>query len=738
LKSSEREGVEVAYQNNLPFFIEEEIYEYDSEAKKEGWRLGELHKEWNDILELKRICIKAPRDHLKTFFFSESYPARRMRFNPDDEIQIFSKTDKLAVRILDKIKKRIFKNPNLEYLGGKGADFWSKTEIRCSNGATIYAQGFWSAIRGGHPRLIIMDDVIDSQVVYSDEQNEKAKERLAGEVLPMAEPDTQIIMVGTLQREDDIYSAVDRKNWFVKSYDAILDEEKKITLFPEKWDWEKLMRRKEEISALKGEKWFLKEYRNFPVKLLGEIIKKDWLQWYDELPAGLRIYTGWDLSVGKELDKGDYTACITFGIDDKGNIFIIRVWRERIDFPTRLKKVVEFAGFDKSLKIRIESNTFQADSVKVLIDNTALPIEGVKTTENKIKKFSEILAPLFENRKVFLKRGDEMHQIFADELCSLPRGKYDDMCLIGNTKIATLFGDKEIRNIKKGEMIITPFGLRKVLEAKATGKKEIIEKIGLKGTGNHPIVDIKNKEFCPLDAFCIGDNIVSRLKLKEIILWQYQKLLFLMGKNTNSWAGKESIILVSQQQIKGGKILKDFMWQFGNFIIKKQFQRAILFTIKMGILLIITLAIWSIYQGSNILKSQKELILKKLKDIWQKLGYWLRNGIRVKRERNGIGNMQENNGVNQEKAKENVNYAEKNFGHIKIEEKKNYIVAEDVILKQTKNEIEKENLFEVYNLLIDKDRVYYANGILVGNCDALCIGLKDVMFRDYDLRTIGI
>jgi hypothetical protein len=28
---------------------------------------------------------------------------------------------------------------------------------------------------------------------------------------------------------------------------------------------------------------------------------------------------------------------------------------------------------------------------------------------------------------VFLKKGDESQQIFADELCSLPRGKYDDM-----------------------------------------------------------------------------------------------------------------------------------------------------------------------------------------------------------------------------------------------------------------------------------------------------------------------
>ncbi len=428
LRLSKREGERIVYEFDLLFFIKNEVYRYDLEAKRGNWRLGKLHQEWNDFLEFKRICIKAPRDHLKTFFFSECYPLRRVAYNPEDEIQIFSKTDRLAVRILDRIKKRVLKNPDLRYLGGRGADFWSKTEIRCSNGATIYAQGFWSAIRGGHPKLIILDDVIDSQVVYSDEQNEKAKERLASEILPMAEPDTQIIIVGTLQREDDIYSAVSSGEWINRTYDAIVDEEKKITLFPEKWDWEKLMKRKEEIMVLKGEKWFLKEYRNWPVKLLGEIIKKEWIGWYDKLPEeDLRVYSGWDLSVGKELDKGDYTACITAGIDKRGNVYVMRVFRDRIDFPTRLKKVVEFANFDKPFKIKIEANTFQADSVQVLKSNTGLPIEGVKTTENKVKKFTEELAPLFENRKVFLKRGDEMHQVFADELCSLPRGKYDDM-----------------------------------------------------------------------------------------------------------------------------------------------------------------------------------------------------------------------------------------------------------------------------------------------------------------------
>ncbi|HPZ75040.1 MAG TPA: hypothetical protein PK723_04420, partial [Candidatus Pacearchaeota archaeon] len=91
----------MVYSRDLCFFVENEVYYYDDTAKKEKWKLGKLHSEWNDIInQHQNIIIKAPRDHLKTFFFSESYPLRRLRYNSEDEIQLFSKTDKLAVRIL--------------------------------------------------------------------------------------------------------------------------------------------------------------------------------------------------------------------------------------------------------------------------------------------------------------------------------------------------------------------------------------------------------------------------------------------------------------------------------------------------------------------------------------------------------------------------------------------------------------------------------------------------------------
>lgn len=413
------------YYDDLIFFIENEIYQYDQEAIDNNFKTGKLHEEWNSLVwNSPRVRILAPRDHLKTTFFSIAYVALRLKLNPDDLVYIFSKTDAQAIKILDQVKKIIRKSPFLSELAGAGAEFWNKTEVRCSNGATAYAQGYFSAIRGAHPKLIILDDPIDMQVVYSDEQNKKSMEQFYGEILPMATPDTQIIVVGTIQRADDLYFSFDPEQWILKEYKAIVDEEKKQTLFPEKWDWESLMKRKQEISYKFGEKFFLKEYMNAPIDVLGEIIRPEWMRYWQVKPEELGIYQGWDLGVGREVDKGDYTSCVTIAFEPPRRVYVLDCYRARIGFGERLRMMVEKYKEFHPRKIGIEQNVFQYDTVQALKAETALPVFGVDTIKNKVEGFQVELAPLFESGDVYLGQGMEE---LKHELLSLPRGSNDDM-----------------------------------------------------------------------------------------------------------------------------------------------------------------------------------------------------------------------------------------------------------------------------------------------------------------------
>lgn len=429
------------YHLSLPALIEEEFYAQNERALKFDWKLGKLHEEWNEIWRTyQNIRIIAPRDHLKSFFWSEALPLRYALENPGCQIQIYRKTDPLGVQTLDRIK-RWSKIPFFRSLRA-GSELDNKTQLRFGNGSEIFVGGYWGAGRGGHPNLIILDDVIDSSVIYSDEVNQKSKERFASEILPMAEPDTRIVMIGTVQREDDLYS-IDLSNigddyefgddyerhWGSFTYDAIIDEERHLTLFPEKWSWEALMKKKAEIVAISGLQWFLKEYRNKPLVKGGAIIKPEWIKWYrrGQEPTGLSVYSGWDLATGKKVDDGDFTAKSTVGVNDLGDIYVLSMFMDRIDFGKRVREVINQGIVDKPRKITIEANTFQTDTVQTAKRNSALPIFGITTTKNKIQKFREEVAPKFENGKVWLCSDDPVQKKFAEQLLALPFGAHDDL-----------------------------------------------------------------------------------------------------------------------------------------------------------------------------------------------------------------------------------------------------------------------------------------------------------------------
>lgn len=249
------------------------------------------------------------------------------------------------------------------------------------------------------------------------------------------EGDKQIIIVGTTQRKDDLYHSLppDFKLFKWAAYRG-----DKQPLSPELYSVKDLERIEANISAKFGNRYWLKEYMNVPLEALGYIIKPDDIRLFSRLPeindpkdttkkiaVDLDIFQGWDLSVGKNIEKGDWTVCVTIGVDrslEKIRIYVLDVYRARIDFNTRMEMVNRKFHEWKPLAIGIESNAFQYDLVKVCKDR-GLPVQEIKSIKNKVESFTAELAPYFENGQVFIK---EYMNDLKLELLSLPVGEFDD------------------------------------------------------------------------------------------------------------------------------------------------------------------------------------------------------------------------------------------------------------------------------------------------------------------------
>ena len=327
---------------------------------------------------------------------------------------------------------------------------------------------------------------------------------------------------------------------------------------------------------------------------------------------------------------------------------------------------------------------------------------------------------------------------------------HDDACFAAGTLVATLWGNKPIEKLKVGDYVLTPFGAKRILACGKTGHKPTVLRFGLQVTENHKFFSLNS--FKPVME--CDENSLSLYGFKEQLLWRFRRLLLSTESNTVLW-GREGIILASRRVTKDEKVQKVFMLQFGNFITNKKFLKATAFIIKTIILLITTSVTWSVYRLSNTCRNTGKKI-GKIRNIGQKvLKYLMKygnpqlNGIKVKKDENGtlktartessslrrlFVNIVEKlsnphiltlcsaatNAVTT--TEENTSSTTQGFARnaeksLNTEKEFQLNPIENSAAARATSQTTTGNARDVYNITVDAVGCYYANGILVSNCD---------------------
>jgi len=154
--------------------------------------------------------------------------------------------------------------------------------------------------------------------------------------------------------------------------------------------------------------------------------------------------------------------------------------------------------------------------------------------------------------------------------------------------------------------------------------------------------------------------------------------------------------------------LRGFMSPFGSFIRDRQFKRAFMFITKMAIASITVLTTLSIYRLMNITGCLNSLV-RKLKTISIKLDPSLWSGISLKLENNGTSSMVLNHGRNDPGLQSNVLFV---IGSIQP----HFQAEQGFVVNAVDRDLDTKT---VYNITVEGAGVYFANGILVSNCDSL-------------------
>jgi hypothetical protein len=282
----------------------------------------------------------------------------------------------------------------------------------------------------------MVDDLLTDKIAHSDAESLSLGRWYANDVQPVLVNGGQEIITGTLYRKGDFYHKIMdldiEKGGLYRIFigDAIVDEEKQITLWPERWSFQGLQKQRLKLGYVP----FNRNYRNRIVSDADSVFPMIWFTGgLDELtgivhrgcydpklvlgmgprPPGMGrwlqyLVMGIDPAIGYS-DTAAYFALVVLGIDFNNKIVIADIVRGQFGFPAQKRLIAQKYYYWRPRHVIVESNAYQVALVQgMLEDYPDIPIVRYYTSGQRLPP--EVGIPsmdvYFEQGRVRIPRGN--------------------------------------------------------------------------------------------------------------------------------------------------------------------------------------------------------------------------------------------------------------------------------------------------------------------------------------------
>ena len=463
------------------------------------------------------------------------------------------------------------------------------------------------------------------------------------------------------------------------------------------------------------------------------------------------------------------------------NIILLNAFRERLEFPDLKRRALEQHKEWQPDSIIIEK---KASGAPLIYEMRAMgiPVQEFTPTRgnDKISRLNAV-SDLFASGKVWAPATRWAEEVI-DEVASFPAGDHDDYCFVKGTLIT--MGDmsqKPIEQVVVGDIVATPIGPCVVSAAGPTRKTHVIEittsSTTLVGTAEHPVMS--DAGWTPIDNLKCGSNIVLLSTKQESSWGSLQKAKLLWSQLCSTIENITDTQIAKTQRtvdILLGRV-RGYIEMFGSITTEKPHKGAI-YTTSMGIQLIIGLKTLVVSRSRHTMQNIKRegrhgVKLWSIYNIWHKYEKKPHSGTALRKALRGIGNMLKtpyeklrhsarpawfqpsaNNAVRCTKqrtqneactAQVNVLAKQAETGVKPHQYNSPVLSAEQNTQKnllwggnsyalrnakmrfgiESVNSVKHRDTPEVvYNLTVDTAHAYYANGVLVHNCDSVSLALR--------------
>ena len=409
-----------------------------------NWHLKAIADQLKQIErgETSRLIVNLPPRSGKSIFVSVAYVAWLLGHDPTLRVIVVSYSNELAAELHRQFRmvlesdwyQRLFPMTRLS----KDTGLEAVTTV----GGGRYATSIEGTLTGRGADLIIIDDPHKAEEAQSDKALAQVGEWFSGTLVSRLNDQRtgKIILVMQRLHPDDLAGRLLAKGgWTHLNLPALAPFSQRIPLCnggvklwsagepldPERGGLEVLENIKREIGSAK----FSAQYLQNPVPKEGNLVKLEWFRRYDREPEkqiGDHIVQSWDpaIAIG---DDSDYSVCMTF-LKKKDDYYLLRVFRDRLNFPDLHKKVISHAREFAVDVILIEKAGIGISLLQELEANRPLrmvrPIGIVPQGDKKDRLAAQ--CPKIAAGHVYLPREAPCLADFLREVLAFPYTRHDD------------------------------------------------------------------------------------------------------------------------------------------------------------------------------------------------------------------------------------------------------------------------------------------------------------------------
>ncbi len=400
-----------------------------------------------------RLIINIPPRYMKSIICSVALPAFILGHNPRAHIICVSYSDDLATKFANDTRNvmtsdwymRTFPMTRISKHQFAKDDF--ETTVHGGRFATSVGGG----LTGRGAEWIIIDDPIkpadaNSEIMrnrvndwYHTTLFSRLNDKNTGRILLIMQRLHQDDLSGHLLENTDGFKLLRLPIIADKDETIPFTQSKRVfrrtigtPLHPERESIETVMHIKDSV----GELVFSGQYQQLPAPQEGCIIKSEWMQYYTAKPENFtHIITSWD-TASKTGTTNAYSACITFGISADKHIYLLDIYRGKLEFPHLANMVKSkfdslFAAHPRAQHtVIIEDASSGTPLIQFLpeLGVNKSHIDAIHPDEDKVARMSGASGHVYRGTVLFPSIHNHFWNDFEKELLLFPNSAFKDQC----------------------------------------------------------------------------------------------------------------------------------------------------------------------------------------------------------------------------------------------------------------------------------------------------------------------